>query len=79
MTRIAIAPFADVRPALRERDFTHVVSILGASDGLEWPATNGRPSLRLWFDDVAYSSGPLVAASTNDMQALIDFMRAWGG
>jgi predicted protein tyrosine phosphatase len=76
---IAIAPYTDVYSALASGQFSHVISILGNSDGLNWPETDSRQTVTLKFDDVGYSSGSLTAPSKQDIQKLIEFAREWNG
>ena len=79
MTLIAVAPYNEVAKALDANPISHVISILGNSDGLDWHAVGSRSVLRLKFDDVGYSSGTLLAPTREAIQNLIEFACEWGG
>ena len=52
---IVLSPYMHLAKALDQTDITHVVSILGQTDKLQWPDVGSRRVLRLQFDDTAYS------------------------
>lgn len=76
---IVLSPYMHLAQVLKQADITHVVSILGHSDKLNWPDVGNRRVLRLQFDDTAYSSGNLVAPSREQIAELIEFARNWKG
>lgn len=76
---IIISPYQHLPTALDEADASHVVSILGRSDKLEWPTVGGRKVLRLEFDDINYSSGNFIAPSRDQIADLIEFAKDWSG
>jgi predicted protein tyrosine phosphatase len=74
---LVVAPYYHLADALKETDVTHVVSILGRADRLDWPSVGTRVALRLEFDDIGYSSGDLVAPTREQIAELIEFARGW--
>ena len=76
---IVISPYQHLQQALGLTAITHVVSILGRSDRLEWPSVGNRKILRLEFDDVGYCSQGWVAPRRDHIVELIEFARSWGG
>lgn len=76
---IIISPYQHLRAVFDQTDISHVISILGRSDNLEWPPVSTRMALRLAFDDIIYSSGSFVAPSRNQIADLIEFARDWNG
>ena len=79
MTFVLVAPYVEVTQALAAYPLSHVISILGDSDKLDWPDVGERSILRLKFDDVGYSSGDLVAPTRDTIERLIEFARNWDG
>ncbi len=76
---ILISPYQHLPMVLKETGISHVVSILGRSDKLEWPSVGTRKVLRLEFDDIIYSSGTFIAPSREQIAELIEFARDWNG
>ena len=76
---ILISPYRHVAEILNQKAVTHVVSILGKTDNLEWPSVGSREVLRLEFDDTAYSDKTRVAPSRDQIAELIAFARRWNG
>ena len=79
MTFVVVAPYVEVTQSLAAHPISHVISILGDSDKLDWPDTGKRSVLRLKFDDVGYSSGDLKGPTRETIEQLIEFARDWGG
>ena len=76
---ITIAPFKSVALLQKAHIFSHVISILGPRDGLEFPNIKAPHILRLNFDDVGYTSEFGRAASQDEISELIKFARSWAG
>jgi predicted protein tyrosine phosphatase len=76
---IVVSPYMHVAQALNESSISHVVSILGPSDIIDWPNVGARRVLRLQFDDVSYSSGKLIAPTSEQIAELVEFARNWNG
>jgi predicted protein tyrosine phosphatase len=76
---IVLSPYMHLAKVLNQTDITHVVSILGQTDKLEWPDVGSRRVLRLQFDDIAYSSGNFVAPTREQIVELVEFGRNWNG
>jgi predicted protein tyrosine phosphatase len=74
---ILISPYQQLPKVLEENDISHVVSILGRSDKLEWPSVGTRRVLRLEFDDIIYSSGSFIAPNREQIAELIEFAGSW--
>lgn len=74
---IIISPYKDIQHVLRDFSVTHAVSILGPSDGLDWPQMGNLRHLRLKFDDVGYSSGDLIAPNEQLIRKLTSFAKSW--
>lgn len=56
-----------------------VISILGQADKLPFPDVDGRPVLRLAFDDTIVPSKTLIPPNTEHIAELICFARRWNG
>ncbi len=74
---IVIAPIGSVVSLRRRYAFSHVVSILGGRDDVEFPSFGVSKVLQLKFDDVGYSSEYGRAASAADISSLIEFSSSW--
>ena len=76
---IVVSSYHHIAEVLGQADITHVISILGQIDKLDWPAVGIRAVLRLQFDDIIYSSGKFVAPNREQIADLIEFCRSWNG
>jgi predicted protein tyrosine phosphatase len=76
---IIVSPYTHLAQVLDQTDISHVVSILGQSDKLNWPDVGSRRVLRLQFDDITYSSGKFIAPTREQIVELVEFGRNWNG
>jgi predicted protein tyrosine phosphatase len=78
-SKLTITPYADLADAYRDTTPSHVVSILGGTDGLAWPSFPSGEVLRLQFDDTYQSSGNWIGPNRDHIDRLIRFARRWAG
>lgn len=76
---IIVSPYQHVATIVERITLTHVISILGESDQLEWPPVGACKVLRLKFDDIVYSSQRFIAPNRDQIADLIEFARDWNG
>ncbi len=76
---IIVSPYYNIAEVLKQHDVSHVVSILGGTDRLEWPPVEDREVIRLQFDDIGYSSGLWTSPSRDHITKLVEFARGWNG
>lgn len=75
---IVVAPLHELDEALARWRPSHVVSL--ASPGAEpIPLPDGVATLRLTFHDIAEARSGLILATAEDLDALLEFGRAWPG